>query len=59
MYTYFMSCITFINDKQWRNSGVKKCFNGGGELKGGLVGKGVVLGASDVDVRKGCFGDGC
>ena len=27
--------ISCINDKQWRYSGVKKCFNGGGELKGG------------------------
>ena len=28
------------------------------KVKGG-GGKGVVLDASDVDVRKGCFGDGC
>ena len=33
-------------------------FKEGREVKGGGV-KGVVLGASDVDVRKGCFGDGC
>ena len=36
---------------------MKKCLKREGELKGG--GKCVVLGASDVDVRKGCFGDGC
>ena len=38
---------------------MKKCLKREGELKGGGGGKGVVLGASDVDVRKGCFGDGC
>ena len=36
---------------------MKKCFKGGRGVKGGGGVK--VLGASDVDVRKGCFGDGC
>ena len=30
-----MRCFTCINNKQWRDSGVKKCFKGDGELKGG------------------------